>query len=117
MTPIKVYFDEDVHPFIAEALRRRGWEALTTVEAEKRESADLDQIRFATEGGYAILTYNVRDFPRFHQQLIAAGEKHAGILIATQDDPNQTIRILLNLLGTFSAKDLYNQLLYVNNWE
>jgi hypothetical protein len=30
MAAIRVYLDEDVHPFIADALRLRGWEALTS---------------------------------------------------------------------------------------
>lgn len=43
MTAIKLYLDEDVHTFIAHTLRLRGWEALTTQEAEQREADDVDQ--------------------------------------------------------------------------
>ena len=38
MAAAKVYLDEDVHPFIADALRLRGWEALTTREANWAEN-------------------------------------------------------------------------------
>jgi hypothetical protein len=33
MALIRVYLDEDVHNLIADALRLRGWDALTTIEA------------------------------------------------------------------------------------
>lgn len=116
MTPIKVYLDEDVHSFIAEALRLRGWEAQTTVEAGRLRTDDLDQIRYATAGGYALLTYNVSDFPRLHSELLERGESHAGIIVATQEDPKRNVRALLNIANAFSAEDLKNQLLYLNNW-
>ena len=45
MADIKIYLDEDVHPFIADALRLRGWQALTTVEAQRRSSTDRGNLR------------------------------------------------------------------------
>lgn len=114
---IKVYLDEDVHAFIAEALHLRGWEALTTREAGRRGASDLDQIEFATKHGYAILTYNVSNFPRHHFELTARGRIHSGIIIATQDDPRRSLRALLNILSTFSQEDVVGQLIYLNNWE
>lgn len=46
MAAIKVYLDEDVHTFIAPALRLRSWEALTTEEAGRRGANDLsDHLR------------------------------------------------------------------------
>jgi hypothetical protein len=59
MAAIRIYLDEDVHAFIAHALRLRDWEALTTIEAGRQGSTDVDQIQFATENGYAIVSYNV----------------------------------------------------------
>lgn len=116
MTAIKFYLDEDVHTFIAESLRLRGWEAQTTVEANRRETDDADQIGYASENGFALLTYNASDFPRLHHELLAEGDKHAGILVATQDDPKRTLRALLVVASHFTAEDLEDQLLYVNNW-
>ena len=74
MTAIKVYLDEDVHTYIAQALRLRGWGALTTGEAEQRGTNDPDQILFATRGGYSILTYDINDYPRLHYEIINRGE-------------------------------------------
>ena len=49
MSDIKIYVDEDVHGLIAKALRLRGWEALTTLEAKRSAATDEEQIRFATD--------------------------------------------------------------------
>jgi hypothetical protein len=73
-------------------------------------------VRFATENGYAFLTYNVRDLPRVHYEMLAAGEHHSGIIVAVQDDPRPTIRALLNLLASVSAEALCDSLVYANNW-
>ena len=82
--PIKVYLDEDVHVFIAEALRLCGWEALTTAESGRLGANDLEQLAFAANHGYAFLTYNSSDFPRLHYEIIISGKTHAGIIVATQ---------------------------------
>lgn len=115
--PPKIYLDEDVQAYVAEALRLRGWSAITTEEAGRRQATDRDQIQFATDNGFALLTYNVRDFPRIHYEMMARGEEHAGLLVATQDDPSRTVRILLKIVSSISAEDLQNQLLYLKNWE
>ena len=116
MTAISLYLDEDVHTYIAHALRLRGWQALTTEEAQRRSATDQDQIHFATNDGHAIVTYNVRDFPRLHYDIIASGEGHSGIVVAKREDPSRNIRALLNLLNTLSAEAMQNQLVYLNNW-
>ena len=116
MPAIKIDLDEDVHPFVAQALRLRGWETLTTVEAGRRSSTDRDQLAFATRQGYAVLTYNVGDFTRLHSELLAAGNTHAGIIVATQDDPRRNIRALLHLLNTLTAEAMTDALLYLTNW-
>lgn len=116
MTAARVYLDEDVHTFIADALRLRGWEALTTAEAGRRGATDPDQITFATARGYAILTYNVRDFPRLHYELLTAGQAHSGIIVGSQDAPRRQLRALFNLLSIASAEDLASNLVYLSNW-
>ena len=116
MAAIKLYLDEDVHHLIAQALRLRGWTALTTVEAGRQGSFDLEQLHFATASGYTMLTYNVADFPRLHYELIRTGKHHTGIIVATQDDPAANARTLLRLVSVFSADELVDQLVFLNNW-
>jgi hypothetical protein len=116
MAAIKVYLDEDGHTFIAHALRLRGWEALTTEEAGRRAASDLDQITFAAAHGYTIVTYDIRDFPRLHAEIVTGGGSHGGIIVATRRDPRGNIRALFNVLNSLSPEALINQLLYLTNW-
>lgn len=116
MAAIKIYLDEDVHPFIAHAVRLRGYEALTTVEAGQRTAGDTEQIEFAISKGMALLTYNSRDFPRIHSNFVRSGRPHRGIIVATQDDPRRNVRGLLKLFAERSADDLRDALVYLNNW-
>ena len=71
---------------------------------------------FATAQEYAILTYNSRDYPRLHYEIVTSGGSHAGIILATQEDPRWNIRALFNLLNNLSAEAINSQLLYLNNW-
>lgn len=89
---------------------------LTTQAAEQREAGDLDQIAYATERGYAIVSYNIHDFPRLHYELVMSGRTHAGIIVATQDNPRRNLRALFTLLHTLSAETIRGQLVYLNNW-
>ena len=116
MSPIKVYFDEDVHHLIAHALSLRSRNTLTTVEAGRAGTSDLQQIQFAAENGYVIISYNSSDFPRLHYEIMNAGNHHAWIIVATQDKLGANARALLSLLSTFSAEDFVDQLVYLNNW-
>jgi hypothetical protein len=116
MAAIKVYLDEDVHGFIADALRLRGWHTLTTPEAGSLRTSDIDQITYATQNGYSLLTYNVTDFPRLHNEILATGGTHAGIIVATQERPSANARALLSLLDAFGAEDFVDQLIYLSNW-
>ncbi|GJL67213.1 MAG: hypothetical protein NPIRA05_21840 [Nitrospirales bacterium] len=116
MRPLKVYLDEDVHHLIAHALILRGWETHTTIEAGLSGTSDLQQIQFATKNSYAIISYNSSDFPRLHYEILNTGNHHSGIIVATQDNPRNNVKALLSLLNTFSAEDLVDQLVYLNNW-
>jgi predicted nuclease of predicted toxin-antitoxin system len=58
MTVIKIYLDEDVHAFVAQALRLRGYKATTTAAEGRRGAEDTEQLDFATARGYALLTYD-----------------------------------------------------------
>ena len=116
MAAIKIYLDEDVHNLIAEALRLRGWEVQTTVEAGNQSASDVDQIFYAAARSFCIVTYNVSDFPRLHEEIVSSGRRHAGIIVASQDRPSANARTLLSLVSTFTAEDFENQLLYLKNW-
>lgn len=116
MASVRIYLDEDVHNLVADALRLRGWRALTTIEAGNQGASDAEQLKYATGVGHTLLTYNIHDFPRLHDEVLASGGHHAGIIVATQDHPGVNARTLLTLVSGFSAEDFADQLIYLNNW-
>jgi predicted nuclease of predicted toxin-antitoxin system len=114
---INVWFDEDTHPAIAEALRHRGWEALTVADTGLYGASDEVQLSFATERGYSIFTYNQGDFVQLHTRWMEEGRPHTGILIGVQEkDPRRMIRALFTFLSLHEAAELENMLAFVNNW-
>lgn len=116
MTVIRLYLDEDVHTFIAEAIRLRGYKATTTRDQSRLGAEDDDQLDFAQQHGYTLVTYNIHDYPRLHYGWLAAGEHHAGVVVASRENPRRNIRALLNLLALVSAEEMADQLEYLNNW-
>ena len=116
MSRTRLYIDEDVHGFVARALRLRGWQALTTQDAGNSGLSDEDQLDFAAREGLAFLTYNVGDFASLHYQYAEAGRAHAGIVLGRQSQRSANLKPLFRLLSSVSASQLANQLVYLSNW-
>jgi predicted nuclease of predicted toxin-antitoxin system len=75
MTPgLRFHFDEHVDPAIADALRIRGIDVTTTVEAGLISASDEEQLAYAVRQGRVIMTHD-QDF----LTLAANGTHHAGI--------------------------------------
>ncbi len=79
---IKLYLDEDVDPLLAQVLRDRGADCLSTLEAQNLGRSDNDQLEFATGQGRAILTFNVKDFVRLARECTGLGKHHSGIIVS-----------------------------------
>jgi hypothetical protein len=63
---IKLYLDEDVPEAVALALRLRGFDVLTTREADNKGLTDRHQRVFASSVERILLTHNIADFARLH---------------------------------------------------
>jgi predicted nuclease of predicted toxin-antitoxin system len=84
---IRLHLDEHVDPAIANALRRTGIDATTTIEAGLRTKDDETHLRFARDEGRVILTRD-QDFLR----LASGAIDHSGIVFYTA---NQSIREII----------------------
>jgi len=60
MARLCLHFDEHVQASLAQGLRARGVDALTTQEAGDSSLDDEGQLRFAAAQGRALLSYNKR---------------------------------------------------------
>jgi len=79
----RIYANENFPRVVAEALRQKGHDVLTSREAGKAGQAipDAEVLAFAVADDRAILTLNRRDFIRLHN----LSATHAGIIVCTYD--------------------------------
>lgn len=81
---MKLLLDKMLDVAIAEQLRKHGHDAEAVQgNAELEGKTDLDLLRAAHERGRVLVTDNVQDFARLHQEFMRAGEAHAGILLVS----------------------------------
>jgi len=66
MPPIALYFDEHVQLALAEAMRARAVDILTTQEARNTGLDDIRQLAFATDNRRSLFSYNTRHFAKLH---------------------------------------------------
>jgi len=116
---ISLFTDEDVADELSKALRSRGFEAMSATEAGRREADDEDQLAYAAENGYAILTYNQAHFSQIAAEWARTGREHAGIILSQQFSTRQfgeLLRRVLRLLNTFTADDIYNHVVHLSQF-
>ncbi len=103
---------------LVRALRARGVDALTALEAGMIERSDEEHLEYATQEGRVLYSFNVKDFHRLHQEHLAKGESHAGIILTRQQrySSGEEMRRLLTLSATKSAEQMKNQVEFLSAW-
>lgn len=114
---IRLFLDEDVHPDLAPVLRKMGFDAVSTVETGRKGETDLSQLQYAVSEKRTIITFNVKDFVLLYNQLYSEGREHSGIIVSTQLNFKETLKRLLRLLNHRSAKDIQNNIEFLNSWQ
>jgi|SRR3954467_5533546 len=108
---IFLYTDEDVTDRLALLLRERGYEAESALEVGTAGLTDEQQLSFAANRGWTLLTYNRRDFVVLAKQWQDAGQSHAGIILSHQFSNRQTgelLRQVCRFLEGVSADEMWN---------
>ena len=82
MVRIALYLDEQVQIGLAEALRVRGVDVLTTQEAGNIGVSDLEQLNCATGNGRSLFSYNKRHFAKIHYDWMKLKKPHDGIVLS-----------------------------------
>ncbi len=97
------------------ALRARGIDVKTVVEAGQRGKGDEIQLKCAVSERRAVYTSNASDFCRLHKMYLQNGAEHAGIIVVPRQryTAKQQIRLLLNVVKTHSAEDMRNRLVFL----
>jgi hypothetical protein len=94
------------------ALRARGADVKTVIDAGLRGRDDKAQLEWAAANNRTLYTFNVSDFCKLHREYLDKGMEHAGIIVVPRQryDVKQQIRLLSNLLNTNSSEEMRNRL-------
>ena len=115
----RLYFDEDTmrHALVV-ALRARGVDALTTLEAGMIERSDEENLEFATSQGCVLYSFNVAHFYRLHTAWLVGGRSHAGLILCQQQQYSigEQMRRLLKIVAARSAEQMVNQVEFLSAW-
>jgi len=116
MASLRFFTDEDVYGAVAPALRRAGFDAVSTPEAGRLNESDESQLAWAAAEGRAIVSFNVGHFARLHDEWQAAGREHAGIIVSSQRPIGDVLRRLLALARALGTEAMQNRLEFLGDW-
>ena len=104
---IRFYFDQHIPGAVARGLRRRGVEVLTAQEADRCGGTDLEQLEFAYENGYVVVSFD-SDF----LALAASGVPHNGVAFcpAMKYAIGELIYALLLVSDVLDMSDMRNHI-------
>src|SRR5262245_21807061 len=117
---VRLYLDRHIMTWLAVDLRGRGYDVLTTEEAEKDTAPDEEQLAFATAEKRAILTFNIRDFAPLHEAWQAAERPHAGIIVSQQLGGREygvLLQRMLRLLNDFTAEEMVSNFVHLEQFK
>lgn len=116
---IRLYCDEDsMDQDLVRALRTRGLDVTTALEASMVHREDDEHLDYATQQGRVLFSFNRGDFYRLHTHYLSQGKPHAGIILANQQQYSvgeQTRRILY-LAAVKSADEMRNWVEFLSAW-
>ncbi|MDQ3684383.1 MAG: DUF5615 family PIN-like protein [Acidobacteriota bacterium] len=103
-------------PALVEALRTRGIDVDTALEAGREDDSDEAQLAYATTQSRALYPFNIRDFMRLHTAYQTEGQTHAGLILAPQQrySVGEQMRRLLRLVGTISAEEMRDRVEFLS---
>jgi len=110
---VRLYLDADVHKDLAQALRLRGYDAVSAWEVGNAALSDTRQLKFAADSGRAIFTFNVADYVALAVAWQAIGHRHCGIILSPQVSLTLALQRVSRLLNRMSSQDVLNQLVWL----
>jgi len=111
---IHLYFDEDVSAGVVNNLRTRGFDVLSSRDADMQSRTDDEQMLYAVSLRRAIVTHNRSDFEAQHLKFLENGLRHYGVIIAKRRPKDaDVVAKLLALLDAVTAGEMENQLRYI----
>jgi len=116
MAAIRFFMDEDVYAAAVQALRRSGFNVVSTSEAGRCGQSDEAQLAWAAAEGRALVTFNVAHFAALHAAWLRSGRHHGGIVVSSQRAVGDFVRRLLRLARELSAEAMRDRLEFLSDW-
>jgi predicted nuclease of predicted toxin-antitoxin system len=105
----RLYLDECIDIKAEEALSREGVDTASSHTAFRNSASDASQLAYAAAEDRTLLTHDL-DFIAESAQFLAAGNHHAGILLARDcGDLKLLLRTVLHSLKQWEPEDLKDQ--------
>ena len=117
--PIKFYVDEDAMSHdLAAALRLRGIDVVTALEAGMLGRSDEEQLMFASIHSRVLFSFNTSDFAAIHSDFLLNGKDHAGIVVARQRrfPIGEQMRRLLRIVASLCEEKMRNRIEFLGSW-
>ena len=116
----RLYIDEDaMDDDLVQALRLRGVDVETALEAGMINRPDGKHLAHASEAGRVLYTFNVGDFMQLHGEYAASGRTHAGIIFGDQQrySVGEQMRRLRRIIAIRSAEAMRNSYEFLSAWK
>ncbi len=116
---LRLYLDEDsMDQDLVRALRARGVDVVTALEAGMIERSDDDHLRRAIAEDRVLYSFNVGDFYHLHTRYLVEGVAHTGMILAPQQQfsVGEQLRRLLRLMTTRSPEEMQNHVEFLGAW-
>jgi hypothetical protein len=103
---------------LVRALRSRGIDVLTATSAGMIRRTDEDHLHWATVQGRVLYSFNVADFHAIHNEWMAAGRVHAGLILAQQKRYaiGEQVRRLARLADSLTAEAMRSREEFLSRW-
>lgn len=85
--PQTLYLNENIAVQVSRHLHQFNIPSVHTIDVGNRGVSDLDQLAYASENNYILVTHNRKDFIRLHSEWVISGQIHSGILVLKYDKP------------------------------
>jgi len=116
MTQLRFFTDEDVYGAVAPALRKLGFDAISTPESRRLGDSDESQLQWATHEGRVFVTFNVAHFAHLHSQWMSQGRHHAGVLVSQQRPVGDLLRRLISVGRQLQQEEMRDRLEFLGEW-
>ena len=111
-----ILLDEDVSRWaLLHALRLRCLDVTSIVELNNDSLDDDEVLELAVRNVRVLVTFNVGDFCRLHQEYLSAGRVHAGIIVVPrqQEPVGALLKKLITVLLSIPSGQWTNRLVFV----